>query len=414
MSRLALLNGSPVRSRPFPEWPICQPSDEEALLQVLRSGQWSRHQGHRTELFESRFASYQGARFGIGVVNGTIALRLALQTIGIQPGDEVIVPPITFYSTASSVIEVNGVPIFADIDPETYCIDPAAIEAAITSRTRAIIPVHFGGQSAAMDEIIEIARRNQLVVIEDAAHAHGAEYKGKRLGSLGQISAFSFQASKTLSAGEGGIILTSDEHYERICRALHTCGRFPDSAWYEHRILGGNYRMSEFQAALLLTQFNRLEEQVKVREANGLFLNRALAQIPGIKPMARGRGETRHGYYLYIFRYNPVPFDGLPRQTFLKALSAEGIPCSSGYDRPLYQQPVFIHQEFGPYRADGVHYPDYAGISCPTSEQSCQEACWLAQPVLLGDQGAMQDIVTAVSKIYEHRKDLLEMSVNMN
>ncbi len=408
MSTLALLNGSPVRSKPFPKWPIYNQRDEEALLQALRSDTWGRHQGHFTEEFEQRFAQYQDARFGIGVSNGTVAIRLALQSMGIRPGDEVIVPPITFYSTASAVVEVNAVPIFADIDPDTYCLDPAAIEAAISPRTRAIIPVHFGGQAAAMNEIMAIAEQHQLVVIEDAAHAHGAEYEGKRLGSLGQLSAFSFQATKTLTAGEGGIVLTSDEGYERICRALHTCGRFPESAWYEHRLLGGNYRMSEFQAALLLAQFERLEEQVQIREANGAFLNRELSHIPGIRPMARGRGETRHGYYLYVFRYDPAAMDGLPRQIFLEALAAEGIPCAPGYDRPLYQQPVFIDQAFGPYAPAGVHFPDYAQVSCPVSEQSCRESCWLAQPLLLGDQADMRDIVSAMEKIYEHRQELLK------
>jgi dTDP-4-amino-4,6-dideoxygalactose transaminase len=407
MANLALLGGSPIRSNKFPPWPTSDESDENSLLQVLRSNTWGRQQGHLTDEFEQRFASYQGARFGIGVANGSVAIRLALHAAGIRPGDEVVIPPVTFFSTASSVVEVNGVPVFADIDPETYCLDPGALAAAITSRTRAIIPVHFAGQAAAMNEILVIAKRHDLVVIEDAAHAHGAEYQGKRLGSLGQMSTFSFQTTKTLTSGEGGMILTSEEGYERICRALHTCGRFPEGAWYEHNLLGGNYRMSEFQSALLTTQFSRLEQQVQRREANGLFLNRALAAIPGIRPLSRGHGETRHGYYLYIFRYDPLPFDGLPRQKFLEALTAEGVPCASGYDRPLYLQPVFTNRAFGPFSFDDIQYPDYAQISCPVSEQSCQEACWLAQPLLLGDEGDMINIVDAITKVYEHHKDLL-------
>ncbi len=407
MSTLALLGGSPIRSRPFPQWPASDETDEKALLQVLRSEAWGRHQGHLTDEFEQRFASYQGARFGIGVANGSVAIRLALHAAGLRPGDEVIIPPITFFSTASSVVEVNGVPVFADIDPETYCLASGAIEAALTTRTRAIIPVHFAGQAAAMNEIMTIAKRHNLVVIEDAAHAHGAEYQGKRLGSLGQMSTFSFQTTKTLTSGEGGMILTSEEAYERLCRALHTCGRFPGGAWYEHNILGGNYRMSEFQAALLSAQFERLEQQIQRREANGLFLNRALTAVPGIRPMSRGHGETRHGYYLYIFRYDPLVFDGLPRNTFLEALNAEGVPCTPGYDRPLYLQPVFTKRAFGPFTSTEYQYPDYAQVACPVSEQSCREACWLAQPLLLGDETDMQDIVDAITKVYEQRKDLL-------
>lgn len=406
-SPLAILGGDPVRTRPFPKWPVRDENDEQALLAVLRDGRWGRHQGPLTERFEAQFAAYQQARYGIAVVNGSVAIRLALQTIGIRPGDEVIVPPITFFSTASSVVEVNAVPIFADIDPETYCLDPAAVEAAITRRTRAIIPVHFAGQAAAMDELNEIAGRHGLVVIEDAAHAHGSEYKGRRLGSLGALSTFSFQASKTLTCGEGGIILTSDEGLERICRALHTCGRYPESAWYEHILLGGNYRLNEFQAALLLSQFERLEAQVQRREENGLFLAAELEKIPGIRPQRRGRGETRHGYHLFVFRYEAEAFDGLGRDRFLEALRAEGIPCSSGYDRPLYHQPAFTRSAFGPYKLPGARYPDYRLVCCPSSEQLCREACWLHHALLLGEKEDMQDIAAAVAKIHAHRADLL-------
>jgi dTDP-4-amino-4,6-dideoxygalactose transaminase len=358
-------------------------------------------------MFERQFAEYQGARFGIGVVNGSVAIRLALQTIGIRPGDEVIIPPITFFSTAGSVVEVSAVPIFADIHSETYCLDPASIENAITSRTRAVIPVHFAGQAAAMDEIMDIAERYGLAVIEDAAHAHGAEYRGKRLGSIGTMSTFSFQASKNLTSGEGGIILTSDEGYERVCRALHTCGRYPENAWYEHHLPGGNYRMNEFQAALLTSQFRRLEEQVKRRETNGLFLNRELSKIPGIRPLLRGHAEDRHSYHLYIFRYDPRAFDGLPRSTFIKALNAEGVPCTSGYDRPLYRQPVFLNRDFGPFAPAGSQYPNYSQVYCPVSEQACLESCWLPQPLLLGSENDMLDIIAAVEKIWVHHKDLL-------
>lgn len=407
MSDLAVLGGAPVRSKTFPAWPVVNDADEQALMSVLKSGKWGRHQGNRTELFEQRFAGYQGARFGIGVVNGSVAIRLALHAAGIKPGDEVIVPAYTFFSTASAVVEVNAVPIFVDISPDTYCLDPKTLEDAISSKTRAVIPVHFAGQAAAMHEIMEIANRYGLVVIEDAAHAHGAEYQGRRLGSIGEMSTFSFQASKNLTSGEGGIILTSDEKLDRLCRSLHTCGRFPDSAWYEHHLLGGNYRMNEFQAALLGAQMDRLEEQVEVRESNGLFLNHELSKIPGIRPMLRGFGESRHSYHLYIFRYDANTFHGLPRDKFLDALKAEGIPCSSGYDRPLNRQPVFLNHAFGPYTCRTAEYPDYAQVALPVSERACQEACWLAHSVLLGEPSDVLDIVEAVNKIYQHHLELL-------
>lgn len=406
MAQLALRGGAVVRVKPFPKWPENSESDEQALIKVLRSGQWGRHQGCQTEAFEKRFAEYQDACFGIGVVNGSVAIRLALHAAGIRPGDEVILPAYTFFSTASSVVEVNAIPVFADIAADTYCLDAHAFEEAITSKTRAVIPVHFGGQAAAMDEIMQIAERHSLVVIEDAAHAHGAEYRGRRLGSIGQMSTFSFQASKNLTSGEGGMILTSDYEYERICRALHTCGRYADSAWYEHHLLGGNYRMNEFQAALLSSQMDRLERQVLIREANGLLLNQELSKIPGIKPMRRGCGETRHSYHLYLFRYDPHAFDGLTRERFLQALNAEGIPCTPGYDRPLYKQPVFLNQAFGPFSCGSFQYPDYAHTFLPVTEQACREACWLAHPLLLGQQADMFDIVEALEKISRFHSEL--------
>lgn len=406
MSHLALRGGAPVRTKSFPQWPESNALDEQALIDVLKNGKWGRHQGCMTDQFEKRFAEYQGSRYGIGVVNGSVAIRLALHAAGIEPGDEVILPAYTFFSTASSVVEVNAVPVFVDIAPDTYCLDPHAVKNAITSKTRAVIPVHFAGQAAAMNEIMQIADHYNLVVIEDAAHAHGAEYHGKRLGSIGELSTFSFQASKNLTSGEGGMILTSDHTYERICRALHTCGRFPESAWYEHHLLGGNYRMTEFQAALLSSQLERLEQQVQIREANGLLLNQELVKIPGVKPMQRGCGETRHSYHLYLFRYDPQAFDGLSREKFLQALNAEGIPCSPGYDRPLYKQPVFLNQAFGPYFSNASQYPDYAHTLLPVTEQACREACWIAHPVLLGEQADIFDIVEAVEKVSRRRSEL--------
>jgi dTDP-4-amino-4,6-dideoxygalactose transaminase len=407
---LALNGGTPIRRKPYPQWPDFDNKDEQAIVDVLRSRKWGRHQGARTDAFESAFAAYQGALFGVAVMNGSVALRIALLAAGIQTGDEVIVPAYTFIATASAVIEVNAVPIFCDIDPDTYCISPESLESAVTPRTRAIIPVHFAGQSAQMDTIMQIAENYDLVVIEDAAHAHGAEYKGVRLGSIGDLGCFSFQASKNLTAGEGGIILTNDDRYERLCRSYHTCGRYPENEWYEHFLPGGNYRMTEFQAALLITQLSRLEKQTERRNENGLFLNGKISQIPGIHPMMRGLGETRHAYHLYMFRYTAADFDGLPRERFLAALDAEGIPNSAGYGLPLYKQELFLDRAFGPYTGYRGTQPDldYGSVSCPVCERACyEEACWLPQQVLLSEKEDMVDIVRAIEKIYKHRRELM-------
>jgi len=409
MSAALAINGGPkVRERPFPAWPVWDQADEEALLQVLRSGHWGRSDGHWVRAFEEAFAAYQDAGYGVACNSGTSALRIALLAAGLRAGDEVIVPPYTFVATATAVVEANCVPVFADIQPDTYNIDPEAIERSITPRTRAIIPVHFAGQAAEMERILQIARRRGLVVIEDAAHAHGAAYQGRKLGSIGDMGCFSFQSSKNLTAGEGGMIITNATDYERLCRSVHNCGRLPEGAWYEHHIVGGNYRMTEFQGALLLAQLGRLEAQSAIREANGRYLNDRLAEIPGIRPLTRGHGETRHSYHLYIFRYDADAFDGVPRDLFLQALEAEGIPCSGGYPIGLHSQPVFANKSFGPFDGAVGARPGSAldPAAFPVCARACQEACWLSQSLLLGTRADMDDIISAVAKVHQYRGEL--------
>lgn len=406
---LALHGGPRVRNKPFPSWPVYGEAEEKALLDVLHSGTWGRQEGTQVAALEQEFAAYQGAKYGVAVVNGSVALWVGLMAAGIQEGDEVIVPPYTFQATAVSVIEANAVPIFVDIHPDSYCLDPDLIEDAITDRTRAIIPVHFAGQAADMDAIMAIAHKYELVVIEDAAHAHGATYHNQGLGAIGDMGAFSFQSSKNLTSGEGGMVLTNSEQYERLARSVHNCGRMPDGAWYAHYIMGSNFRMTEFQGALLRAQLTRLEEQTRTRDANGRYLNEKLAEIPGIRPFPRGQGETRHSYHLYMFRYDAADF-GVPRERFLEALRAEGVPCSPGYGLPLYRQPLFEQLAFGPFTGYRHTRPDldYTKVFCPVSERACrEEAVWLTQSLLLGTEEDMNDIVKAVSKIYEHRQELI-------
>jgi dTDP-4-amino-4,6-dideoxygalactose transaminase len=409
MAKLAINGGERTRTRPWPAWPVRDERDEQAVLAVVRSGKWGRLTGDRVRTFEERFATYQGAAFGIAVVNGSVALRIALLAAGIEAGDEVVVPPYTFSATAMSVVEANAVPIFADIAEDTGCLDPAAFERAITPRTRAVIPVHLGGQAADMDRICAIAKERGIVVIEDAAHAHGARYGARGLGAIGDLGCFSFQASKNLTAGEGGIILTNSPELAERCHSIHHCGRARGGGWYEHRILGSNYRLSELQGALLLSQLDRLEEQTERRNANGLYLNEKLARIPGIRPMARGLGEDRHAYHLYLFRYDAEAFGGLPRQRFVEALGAEGVPCAEGYTIPLYRQEFFLAKAFGPYTAWRESRPDldYASMVCPVCERlSAETGCWLPQPLLLGTREDMDDIVRAVAKVQANAGEL--------
>ncbi len=406
--KLAIAGGLPVRTKPFPGWPVFGEEEERALLRALRSGKWGRLEGEEAADFERRFAEYQQARHAVVVVNGTVALRLALLAAGIQAGDEVIVPPYTFLATATAVVEANATPVFADIQPGTFNLDPAAVEAAITPRTRAIIPVHFAGLPVEMEVLEAIAGRHGLALIEDAAHAHGAEYRGRRVGALGRLGCFSFQSTKNLTCGEGGVILTNDGELAARCRSIHNCGRIAGGAWYEHHLMGGNYRLGEFQAAILNAQLDRFDAQAEMRERNGRYLAERLAQLPGIKPQTRGPHCTRHGYHLFAWRLEPAVL-GVCRESFLGALAAEGIPCSGGYVLPLYRQPLFANLAFGPYRGYESARPalNYRETDCPRCEAVCAaEGAWLEQRLLLGTRPDMDDIVAAFEKVVENRSQL--------
>lgn len=266
---LAINGGTKTVTKSF-TWPLFDESDVQAVTQVAQSGQWGNPDcGGLVEKFEKEFAQYCGSKYAMACVNGSVSLRLALIASGVRPGDEVIVPPYSFIATASTVIEANCVPVFVDIEPDTYNLDPSKIEAAITSRTRAIIPVHFAGQACDMDRIMEIAKKHDLFVVEDAAHAHGGEYKGKKLGSIGHAGSFSFQSSKNLNSGEGGLVVTNDDKLYNLMNSLRNVGRIKGGQWYEHHFAGCNYRITQFQAALLSKQLTRLETQTKQRDENG-------------------------------------------------------------------------------------------------------------------------------------------------
>jgi dTDP-4-amino-4,6-dideoxygalactose transaminase len=405
MQQLALFGGPPVRTKPFTAWPVFDEAEEQGLLRALRSGQWGRLSGKEVARFERRFAEMHGCKHGIAVVNGTVSLRIALFAAGVRAEDEVIVPPYTFISTASAVIEANAIPVFADIDLDTFNIDPKAIEAAITPRTKAVIPVHFAGQIAEMDAIMEIARTHKLVVIEDAAHAHGASDRNRAAGSLGELASFSFQSSKNMTAGEGGIIVTNDDALAEACRSIHNCGRISGGIWYEHHVISGNYRLGEFQGAVLNAQLDRLGTQTQTRDTNGQYLASKLASIPGLHPQKRPASCTRHSYHLFMIRFDADAF-GVSRHAVLNALRAEGIPCSAGYGFPLHRQPLFRNKAFGPYLQNAAARLDYTKTDCPNSDPICNESIWLEQSMFLGPRSDMDDIATAFEKIFDDRAAL--------
>ena len=399
MKEVLAINGGPKSVVKDFSWPIFDETDIHGVAEIVRSGKWGNPDcGGEVAAFEKEFASYCGSKYALLCVNGSVALRLALIACGVKPGDEVIVPPYTFIATASIVIEANCVPVFVDIDPRTYNLDASKIEAAITPRTKAIIPVHFAGQACEMDEILKIAGKHSLRVIEDACHAHGAEYKGKKLGSIGDAGCFSFQSSKNLTSGEGGIIVTSDDELYRMMNSLRNVGRVEGGAWYEHHHAGCNYRITQLQAVLLSSQLNRLDEQTRTRHANGTYLNQLLSEIDGITPLTRGLGENIHSYHIYIFKYDSSKFNGLSKVEFSRMLAAEGVPCFMGYPQPLYKQPLFQQKNFMCYAIP--EEVDYTHVVCPVTEKACyEEAVWIMQHAMLGTASDMESFAAAIKKI---------------
>lgn len=415
MAKLALLGGSPVRTKPFPSWPQPGPEEEAGVLEVLRSGKWFEHTGTKVKAFQEAFAAAQDARFGITTNAGTTAIWLALYAAGVRPGHEVIVPTYTFVSTATAVLLAGATPIFCDVEADTCNLDPTLVEALITPRTKALLPVHFAGYPADMDALRAIADKHGLALVEDAAHAHGSVFKGRKLGAQGDIGAFSFQESKNITAGEGGIVLTNNEALMELCYSVKMYGRIRLSdVWYGHGSFGVNIRMTEMQAAILLAQLARMEEQTQRRWDNARILEQGLSAIPGLLPQWRDDARvTRRSYHLFVFRYLAEHFDGLSRERFMAAMRAEGIPCWSGYGMPLHLQPLFTDRARlaadmpNTRREDGLP-PDYAAVETPVAARLCDhEAVWFAQSVLLAEPEAMRDIVNAAEKIAANRHELL-------
>ena len=430
MMKLAMHGGEPLRSNPFPAWPVWDDREEKALLDVLHSGKWWRfsygtgldladpESGDRSRVmaFQEAFASHHQARFGIGCANGTAAIEILLKALGVGPGDEVIVPAYTYIATASAVLQVNAIPVFSDIDARTYNIDPTRVEQAISPRTRAVIPVHFAGQPVDMDALGEIGRKHNIFVVEDAAHAHGSEWNGRKVGALADGGTFSFQASKNMTAGEGGLIVTNDSQIAALCDSYLWAGRQAGRPWYEHYRLGWNYRLTEFQAAILIQQLGRLEEQNNRRNENAIHLSKRLEAIQGISPLTLDPRATRHSYHIYVIRYSAEEFGNLPRTEFLRALAAEGIPCMGGYSHPLYRNPMFLNKDFYPRGCPLTcgHYDqqvDFAAYAecCPNSERACtEEAIWLEHRLLLGSKQDMNDIADAIEKIRQSVGELIQ------
>ncbi len=403
----AMLGGKPVRAKGWPSWPRWIPETDEArVLKVLRSGVWSR--AAVVSEFERRWAEAMGARRCLSVVNGTNALITALAQLDIGAGDEVILPAYTFVATPQSILMNGAIPVFCDVDPSTFQLDPRKVEAKITPKTRAIMPVHILGLPADIRAILAIAEKHNLLVVEDACQGWMAEVNGKKCGTFGKAGCYSFQNSKNMPIGEGGAIVSDDEAFIDRCYSYHNFGNPYGAAVGAVGggtvRLGTKLRLTEYQAAIGLAQLERLGPESDLRHANAEYLKGKIKDIPGITPYAFSPGVTRAAFHIFPFRYKAEAFQGLSREAFVKALSAEGVPAATGYT-PLNTMP-FVKQAFETKNFKRMYAPaelDYAAWlernQCPENDRLCQEAVWLSQNVLLGEKADMDDIADAIAKI---------------
>jgi dTDP-4-amino-4,6-dideoxygalactose transaminase len=410
MSKLAILGGKPIRKKPFARWPQYSRADVQRIVEVVKSRHWggypvpSKYAGE----FAAKFAELHGAKYGLCLANGTVAIQVALQALGLKFGDEVIVPAYTWDGTAIAVLQAGAVPVFADVDPDTYCLDPASVRAAITPRTRAIMPVHLAMRFADMDTLLGIAREHKLLVVEDCAHAHGGQFQGRGAGAAGDAGCFSFQESKLMTSGEGGFVLTNRLDCYEALQSIINCGRPSLTDEYQRKMLGANYRITELQAALLIGQLEQWPQLLKIRSQNAAALSQALGALPHVRALPPQAGLTRDTIYNFIFQYRPTG-PAPSRDLFVAALEAEGIPCDGRFYEPVYRSDLFYATpENCPQLALGREQPvDYSRCRCPVSERAAyEEAVWLPQFLLVGKEKDARDIARAVDKLVSNIGEL--------
>ena len=415
MSQLAILGGPKTRAETYPEWPVWDERDIEAVTEVIKSGQWGGfpYPGTKTAELARRFAEMQGGGYAVVMANGTVTMEVALRAAGIGWGDEVIVPAYTFQATASAPIAAGAIPVIVDVDPNNYCLDPKAAEKAITSKTRAIIPVHLGSSMADMDAIMALAEKHDLIVIEDCAHAHGARWNGKGAGTIGHFGSFSLQSSKTLTTGEGGILLCRTPELAALAASIIDCGRphalggGPEDSSMEFQ-MGGNYRLSEIAAALALVGIERFPAQAKQRETMAAYMDESLSEIQGVRVLKRDPRHTTRSFYRYIFAIHPEQF-GVEHDVLCAALDAEGVDCWVGYEA---MQNYTLFQPQKSRLAVPSAFPEYFNfeqMDLPEATRACEhEAVWLGEAVFRSGPRGVDDAVSAIRKIQENAKELSE------
>jgi dTDP-4-amino-4,6-dideoxygalactose transaminase len=398
--RPAILGGVPVRAgKTWAPWPQSDGGERRRLEAVLGSGAWSSAEGEEVERFVAEFTEFLGAGHGIAVTNGTHALEAALAGCEVGAGDQVIVPALTFVATATSVMSVNATPVLVDVDPESFCIDPAAVEEAITDRTRAVIAVHLAGRACDMDALTRLCAERGLALIEDCAHSHGTRWRGRATGTLGAAGAFSFQQSKLITAGEGGMVTTDDAAIFDQAWSYANLGRVRDGAWHHHAVPGTNLRMTEWQGAVLRAQLGRLPSQHRIREERGDLLDAELARLPGLRSQPGDPRMDSRARYAYGIHYDPAAFSGLPRESLEEALSREGIPLSFRYPS-LNELELFRESRYAPPGADKPKR--YPPASLPHAEGAAANTVWLDHRLLLGEPEDVLDVVVALDRIRDH------------
>lgn len=379
-------------SREFPElpsWPQHDDGERIALMRALDQGQWWRMAGGEVDAFEQEFAAYHGAPYALAVTNGTHALELALQLLGVGSGTEVIVPAFTFISSSQAVQRLGAVAVPVDVDPGTYCIDPAAVAAAIGRKTAAIMPVHMAGNMADMDALEKISADSGVPLIQDAAHAHGARWRGRKVGQFDSIAAFSFQNGKLMTAGEGGAVTFPQygQYEEGFLR--HSCGRPRGDLGYFHQTSGSNFRMNEFSAAVLRAQLARLDDQIALREERAPLLSRLMNEIDGVVAQSRDERCDVNPHYMMMFR---VP--GLTEQwrnAVVQALVDRGLPAFAAF-RAIYRCPGFWEQGAPDTTAEEL------AARCPNTEAIYADAIWLHHRTLLGTEGQMHQVADILAE----------------
>jgi dTDP-4-amino-4,6-dideoxygalactose transaminase len=400
MNDLALFGGEPVRKTPYPTWPVSDEREIEAVTSVIRSGQWGGfpYPGRQSRAFAERFAEMQGGQMAVLMANGTITIEVALRAAGVGWGDEVIVPAYTFQATATAVIAAGAIPVLADVDPDNYCLLPQAIEAKITPRTRAIVPVHLGAQMADMDAILALAEKHNLIVVEDCAHAHGARWRERGAGTFGHFGSFSLQSSKILTTGEGGVLLCRTQTLADAAAAIINCGRPADPAG-QHIEMGANFRMAEVQAALGNVALERFPEQVRQREAMLNYAEECLSEVPGVRLLKHDLRHTTRSFYSFIVAIDPQMF-GAGHERVCAALRAEGIPAHAGYP-PLHRDPLFQPSRSRlPVPSAFPEYFQFETFKFPEAERAAeQEAVWLPESTFRAGPEGIDDVAAALRKV---------------